>query len=150
MATQDRPLTTKQRIFTEGILRGLTGIQACIEAGYKGDKHQLSVVSAQNLGKLSIKKVIDGRRAELAKKTEFTVIDAHKLYQDAYEEGKKRGQTGSMVGAATGISRLYGYDKDSGGGREQTIIIIGPKAPVKAIESEPVVSKELLEGEPCP
>ena len=38
-------------------------------------------------------------------------------------------------------------DKDSGGGREQTIIIIGPKAPVKAIESVPVAPKGLIEGD---
>ena len=53
-------------------------------------------------------------------------------------------------------------DKDSGGGREQTIIIIGPKQPlvdgfspmtkagkgiVKAVISQPVASDEQIEGD---
>ena len=104
--------------------------------------------AARNLlTKTYIIKAIAKKKAEIREKTGFTVNDAHNLYARAYEKADKCNQTGAMVGAATGISRLYGMDKDSGGGREQTIIIISPKEQVKAVESVP--SKELSEGEPC-
>lgn len=83
----------------------------------------------------------------LVKKTQTSLEDVEALYAHAYSEGDRRGQTGSMVGAATGIARLYGYDKDSGGGREQTVIIIGPKQAVKAIESQPVALDKQIEGD---
>ena len=102
---------------------------------------------ARQIARDSIKQAISKFRAEIRKKTGFTVEDAHKLYEHAYDVAESAKQSGAMVGASTGIARLYGMDKDSGGGREQTVIIIGPKQPVKAIESVPVASDGLIEGE---
>ena len=85
-----------------------------------------------------IKQAIADYKAEIRAKKGFTVEDVHKLYEGAYELARAKHQTGSMVGAATGIARLYGMDKDAGTKQEQTIIIIGPKQAVKAIESEEV------------
>ncbi len=86
----------------------------------------------------SIKEAIFKKQAELRAESGFTVEDVHKLYERAYNKAEEKAQTGSMVGAATGIARLYGMDRDAGGNKEQTIIIIGPKQPVRAIESEEV------------
>jgi len=88
-----------------------------------------------------IKQAIADYKAKIRAEKGFTVEDVHKLYEGAYDLAKDKHQTGSMVGAATGIARLYGMDRDAGGSKEQTIIIIGPKTvtePARAIESEEV------------
>jgi hypothetical protein len=99
------------------------------------------------LVKIGIRSEINRLQAIERKKRGFTVDDAHNLYKHAYDVAELAKQSGAMVGASTGIARLYGMDKDSGGGREQTIIIIGPKAPAKAVESDVVASEGLIEGD---
>ena len=146
MITQEkRKLTGKQTKFCQEYVLDLNATQAALRAGYSANC--CNPIGSQNLAKVSIRDEISRLQAIEREKRGFTVEDAHKLYEHAYDVAESRGQSGAMVGASTGIARLYGMDKDSGGGREQTVIIIGPKAPVKAIESVPVASKGLLEGE---
>lgn len=124
---------------------GFNGAQAARDSGYK--ESSARQVASHLLTVIYVKEEIERLKGVNASKTDFTVDDAHNLYTRAYNLAERRNQPAAMSQAATGISRLYGYDKDSGGGREQTIIVIGPKAPVKAIESRPVAPERLIEGE---
>ena len=54
-----RKLTSKQKAFVLEYLKQRNGVAAARAAGYKGGSEQLSVIAAQNLGKLSIRKAID-------------------------------------------------------------------------------------------
>jgi hypothetical protein len=147
VATTNKKLNLMQADFVEHLCTdALNNASLAYRLSYPKCKSGVRQSARNLLTKTYIRRAIAVKKAELAKKTGFKVEDAHALYQYAYEKGDLRDHTGAMVGAATGIARLYGMDKDSGGGREQTVIIIGPKAPVKAIESQPVASKEL----PCP
>ena len=133
-----RPLTLKQFKFVEyfcSIAKGNETESASL-AGYKGDRAQLAVVGCQNLTKLSIKAAIAVRKAELRKQSDTTVAELEEMYRFAYLKGNKHTQPASMVSATTGIARLYGMDRDAGGGREQTVIIISPKR--KVIDSKEI------------
>lgn len=90
-----------------------------------------------------VKQAIAKKKAELAKKTGFTIEKAQEMYEDAYELGKETRQPAAMNGSVTGIARLYGMDKDAGSG-EKTVIIISPKAS-KQVESEVIVEDEVQE-----
>lgn len=138
-------LTDKQQKFCEEYVLDLNATQAALRAGYCA--RTVNKTGPANLVKVGIRQRISQLQAENREKRGFTVEDVHQLYERAYEKADSCNQTGAMVGASTGIARLYGMDKDSGGGREQTIIVIGPKAPVKAIESVPVASEGLIEGD---
>ncbi len=94
-----------------------------------------------------VKAEISKLRAKLAKKAAYTIEQAELEYEQARLLSIQKEQGGAAVAAVTGKARLYGMDKDSGGGREQTVIIIGPKTPVKAIESRPGASDKQIEGE---
>ena len=148
IAIMDKELNVSQRDFVEHLCTdALNNASLAYRLSYPNCKSGQRQAAQNLLNKTYIIKAIAVRKAEIRKKTGFTVEDAHSLYERAYEKADKAKQIGAMVGAATGISRLYGMDKDAGGGREQTIIIIGPKAPVKAIESEPVASDGLIKGD---
>lgn len=86
-----------------------------------------------------IKKAIAKKRAEIAKQTGFSIAQAQIEYEEARTLAKKTNQPAAMVSATTGKARLYGMDKDAGGG-EKTVIIISPKAPSSP---KPVISKEI-------
>jgi hypothetical protein len=51
-------LTGKQRSFVFAYVKCNNGTQSAKEAGYKGNEKQLSVIAAQNLGKLRVKDAI--------------------------------------------------------------------------------------------
>ena len=87
-----------------------------------------------------IKLAIAKKRVEISKKTDFTIEKAQQMYEEDREFARKCRQSGAAVTATTGICRLYGFDKDAGGG-ERTVIIISPKAP-KVVESRPVEPQE--------
>ncbi len=62
IAPKDRPLTKKQKAFVEWYMQnGWNATEAAKQAGYKGNRSQLSVIGHQNLAKLNIQKVIDKR-----------------------------------------------------------------------------------------
>ena len=77
----DRPLTTKQKIYIEGILQGLSGVRACMKAGYKGCESTLANVASQNYKKLYIKAEIAKRRAEIEAKTDINVLYIQKEHE---------------------------------------------------------------------
>jgi len=52
-------LTPKQRTFVIEYAQGKNGVIAARIAGYKGDANQLSVIAAQNLGKLRIQQALE-------------------------------------------------------------------------------------------
>ena len=136
-------LTDKQQKFCEEYVLDLNATQAALRAGYCANS--VKQIGSENLSKLAIRGEITSLQAIEREKRGFTVEDAHKLYAHAYDVAESARQSGAMVGASTGIARLYGMDKDSGGGREQTVIIIGPKQAVKAIESQPVALDKQIE-----
>ena len=90
-----------------------------------------------------IKQEIVKKREELSKKTGFTIERAQKMYEEDRAFASTVNQAGARVSATTGICRLYGLDKDSGGG-EKTIIIIGPK--ISPVLPKPIISKEIENG----
>lgn len=83
-----------------------------------------------------IKKVIAKKQVEIAVRTGFTIEKAQRMYEEDRQFARKCNQAGAGVSATTGICRLYGMDKDAGGG-EKTIIIISPKAS-KVIDSKEI------------
>ena len=87
-----------------------------------------------------VRKAIAGLEAKTAEKAGFTIERAQREYEEARTLAKTTNQPAAMVSATTGKARLYGMDKDAGGG-EKTIIIISPKA-APAL-SKPVESKEI-------
>lgn len=140
--------TTKDRytLFAMSYVNnGFNGAQAARDVGYKESSARQT--ACHLLTNDYIKQEIARLKGVNASKAGFTIEDAHDLYFRAYKLAERIKKPAPMAQAATGIARLYGYDKDSGGGREQTIIIIGPKAPAKAIESVPVASDKQIEGD---
>ena len=87
-----------------------------------------------------IKQAITKKRAEIAKQTGFSIIQAQQEYEEARTLASKTNQPAAMVSATTGKARLYGMDKDAGGG-EKTIIIISPK--ISPELPKPIDSKEI-------
>ena len=117
-------------------------------AGCKGKDAGTSVTASKWLKMPKIKNVIDGinahKLAVVAEKTGFSIEKAQKMYEEDRAFAHQCNQAGAGVTATTGICRLYGMDKDAGV-REQTVIIISPKAP-KAVESEVVDVQNGQEG----
>jgi len=90
-----KKLTPKQEMFCLAYLsNGFNGVQACKEAGYKGNDKTLSVVSAENLVKPSIKEFIDKEKAKTSKKLNITreslLEDLNKAKALALEEGDRQ------------------------------------------------------------
>ncbi len=112
------------------------------QVGADANAHRMMV-------KDSIKQAILNKQAELRAKSGFKVEDVHKLYDRAYLKAEEKAQTGSMVGAATGIARLYGMDKDAGKPSIAVINVIsyagagGVQSPPKVIDK---LSKEIEDG----
>lgn len=124
-------LTAKQARFCQEYMVDLNATQAALRAGYAAISAKLS--GHNNITKYNCKQEIARLQANLAKKTGFTVAQAQEMYKEDRDFARKCRQPGAAVSATTGMCRLYGMDKDAGGG-EKTIIIISPKA--KAVESE--------------
>ncbi len=106
----------------------------------KGGHNRLA---AQLMSSNVIKEEIIRKRAELSKKMGFTIERAQQMYEEDRDFASTVNQAGARVSATTGICRLYGLDKDSGGG-EKTIIIIGPK--ISPVLPKPIISKEIENG----
>lgn len=138
----ERSLNLSQKDFVEHLCTdALNNASLAYRMSYPKCKSGVRQAARNLLTKAYIAKAIAGKKAEIRKKTGFKIEDVHQLYERAYEKADCCNQTGAMVGATTGIARLYGMDKDAGGG-EKTIIIIGPKATAKAVESQPVALEE--------
>lgn len=86
-----------------------------------------------------IKLEIAKQRAQIAKETGFSIERAQQMYEEDRDFARSCRQSGAAVTATTGICRLYGMDKDAGGG-EKTVIIISPKVPEPR---KPITSKEI-------
>ena len=104
MATE---LTTKQRGYLEGIRQGLSGVQACAKAGYKGNSNTLAQRAHELVSNSKIKAVIDERNAKIEAETEYTVkqwlIDALAARKAAFEA--------SNYSAVAAFDRLIGQHK---------------------------------------
>ena len=72
--TKEQKLTPKQDLFVRYYTGecNFNGTDAARRAGYKGDAHQLTVISAQNLAKLSVKTAVDKIKAERHEEIEVT------------------------------------------------------------------------------
>ncbi len=126
-----------QVIAAEYCTNGFKKVVALLSVGYKPSY-------ANNPGlklfdNIKVKTAISKIRALAVAKTGFTVAEAQQMYREDRDFASAVNQAGARVSATTGICRLYGMDKDAGGG-EKTIIIISPKIPVVP---KPVVSKEI-------
>ncbi len=134
MPTKTKNRTVKQQAWIEAVLSGMTPTEAARTAGYKANlcKHQ----GYENTTKPYLMQEIGRRRAKLSTETGYTVAQAQKEYEEARLLAMEIKQPAAAAGAVTGKARLFGMDKDAGG-KEQTVIIISPKAP-KPVESEVV------------
>lgn len=133
----NRPISDKQQSFVDHYCTDANH-NASMAYRMAGYSHLGANAHSSNLvAKSSIKQAITTKQAKLRTEKGFTVDDVHKLYERAFDLAEDKHQTGSMVGAATGIARLYGMDRDAGGNKEQTIIIIGPKQ-AKVIDSKEI------------
>ena len=146
--TTDQKYTLMQRLFinaytafgqpTEGNPQ-----LAAKAAGCKGKTNAVVAATASRwLNMVKIKATIDGinshKQAMLAEKTGFNIERAQQMYEEDRAFAQRCKQSGAAVSATTGICRLYGMDKDAGGG-EKTVIIISPKVVgPKQVESEVV------------
>lgn len=70
---ESKQLTIKQYNFIEGIMQGLSGVQAAKQAGYKGAETTLAAVAYENLRKPQIEQAISERKAELQAQTGYDV-----------------------------------------------------------------------------
>lgn len=121
-------------IAAEYCTNGLRKVQALLSIGYKPSY-------ANNPGlklfdNVKVKQAIQRIQSAALVNTGFTVEKAQKMYEEDRQFASKVNQAGARVSATTGICRLYGMDKDAGGG-ERTIIIISPKVP-KVIDSKEI------------
>ena len=130
-------LTAKQARFCEEYTIDSNATQAAIRAGYS--INSAKVIGCQNLTKPNIKQAIDKNRADLSAEVGYTVGQALNEYEQARTLAMQERQPAAASTAVTGKARLFGFDKDSGGG-EKTVIIISPKPP-KQVKSE-VIEQE--------
>jgi len=114
-----------QAIATEYCTNGFKKVLALVSVGYKQSyancKRGLSLYD-----NVKVKTAIAKIRTATIAKTWFSVAQAQAMYEEDRQFAKKSNQAGAMVSATTGICRLYGMDKDAGGG-EKTVIVISPR-----------------------
>lgn len=129
-----RKLTGKQQRFIQEYMIDSNATQAALRAGYAANS--VNKTGPANLVKIGIKQAIDKLRVKLAEKIGYTVEQAQREYEEARALAMKVNQPAAAATAITGKARLYGMDRDAGGG-EKTVIIISPKvAEPKKVESE--------------
>ena len=75
-------------------------------------------------------------------RTGYTVQQAQDEYEQARQLAMKIDQPAAASTAVTGKARLFGFDKDSGGG-EKTVIIISPK--VKESVKSKIIESEVID-----
>ncbi len=76
------------------------------------------------------------KKAAMAAEVGMTIERVKTMYKEDRDFATTVNQAGARVSATTGIARLYGMDKDAGGG-ERTVIIISPKVS-KVIDSKEI------------
>ena len=121
-----------QAIAVEYHANGFQKVMALLSVGYS--KSYANKVGLKLYDNDLVKRAIAKIQAGLAVKTGYTVADALQEYEDARILAMRINQPAAASTATTGKARLFGFDKDSGGG-EKTVIIISPKAP-KQVKSE--------------
>lgn len=124
-------LTNKQQRFVQEYIIDSNATQAALRAGYCANSARQ--IGSENLSKPVIKAEIFKKQVILAEKCGYSAAQAQVEYEEARQLALTTKQAGAASQAVTGKARLFGLDKDAGGG-EKTIIVISPK--VKAVESE--------------
>ncbi|KKL91763.1 hypothetical protein LCGC14_1891480 [marine sediment metagenome] len=127
-----------QAIATEYATNGFKKVMALLSVGYS--HNYANHVGLKLFDNDKVKTALARIKAMTVSKTGFTLADAQRMYEEDRDFARSCRQSGAAVTATTGICRLYGMDKDAGGG-EKTVIIISPKAP-KVIESTVVSPQE--------
>jgi len=127
-----------QLIATEYATNGFKKVMALLSVGYS--HNYANHVGLKLFDNDKVKTALARIKAMTVSKTGFTLADAQRMYEEDRDFARSCRQSGAAVTATTGICRLYGMDKDAGGG-EKTVIIISPKAP-KVIESTVVSPQE--------
>ncbi|HDZ86468.1 MAG TPA: hypothetical protein ENH57_02120 [Actinobacteria bacterium] len=77
-----------------------------------------------------VKAELDRQEVALREKAGRSVAQIDWMYQKAYDLAMDINQPSAAGSNTTGIARLYGMDKDAGGG-EQTVIVISPPQPAQ-------------------
>lgn len=126
-------------IAAEYCTNGFKKVMALLSIGYK--ESYANNPGLKLFDNVKVKRAIAKIQASTLTKTAMTVEKVQKMYEQDRKFARKVNQAGASVSATTGIARLYGMDKDSGGGREQTIIIISPKSR-KAVDSKEIEDVE--------
>lgn len=95
-----RPLTNKQLAFCIWYVSGavnLNATEAASRAGYKGNRHQLQVIGAENLSKPVIRAEIDKRMAKAMTGADITI---ESVLRDLVVIGEKALEAGQYAPAA--------------------------------------------------
>ncbi len=80
IAPEDRPLTEKQKAWLEWYCQnGWNATEAAKQAGYKGNRAQLSVIGSENLVKPNIRKKLSDRFAKLGMSADETIARLVKM-----------------------------------------------------------------------
>ncbi len=124
-----------QAIAAEYCTNGFQKVLALLSMGYK--QSYAEKIGLKLYDNMFVKQAIRRIQAVQAAKTGFSIDQARTEYEEARLLGMRINQPSAAVSAVTGKARLYGMDKDAGGG-EKTVIIISPKVPdpLKRVESE--------------
>ena len=97
---KSRPLTNKQMAFCVWYVSGavnLNATEAAARAGYKGNRHQLQVIGAENLSKPMIRAEIDKRMAKAMSGADITI---ESVLRDLVVIGEKALDDGQYAPAA--------------------------------------------------
>ncbi len=100
----DRPLTTKQATYLEGILQGLSGVKACMKAGYSGNSNTLAQRAHELVSNSKVKEAIEVRKAEIKAKTEYGLSNWRKNMITARDDAA----TAKQWSAVAAFDRLIG------------------------------------------
>ena len=117
---EDRPLTVKQEAFAEGILQGLSGVQAAMKAGYKGNSNVLAQIAHKTVRNGKGKGEIDRRMAELEAETDYNVSKWLSTTIDDCKRAAKAGQWGAVASFKRLLAQYTGaLEADRKQGRTQ-------------------------------
>ncbi len=135
-----------QVIAAEYCTNGFQKVMALLNVGYAktyaSSKTGLKLYDNDRV-KLAIKRI----QANLVAKTGFTVAKAQQMYREDREFARQCNQAGASVTATTGICRLYGMDKDAGGGDRVVVINVVNYAGSAGVKPPKVIDSKDLTGE---
>lgn len=143
MPKQINPLSDRQLVFRDNYCKnGHNALKAYIDAGYSktnasGHAHRLVV-------KGSMKKAIKAFMDKCSEKAGWTVERSQELLLKTYKQATVLKQPSAAVSAITAVNRLYGMDKDAGGGTEAKALELSKDALSALRDEAAIVNKQSI------